>query len=123
MVFIEVMRGLDVQFQNFRIEGGNVRDRMNSLELCRKLIFGSLDWRVATWSSGSRMSQGGLVGRAQCVRARHDMCDWGAWASDCALGTTGLSRQRYNLKKKIKNNDFYFSCVFGTLRLDDASLN
>ena len=38
MIFIGVVSGLDVQSQNFGIKGGNVQDRMDSPELCKKKI-------------------------------------------------------------------------------------
>ena len=37
--FPGAVSGLDVQSQNFGMEGGNVRDRMDSPKLCRKLRF------------------------------------------------------------------------------------
>ena len=37
--FLRVVSGLDVQFQNVGMEGGNVQDLMDSLKLCKKLIF------------------------------------------------------------------------------------
>ena len=37
--FLGAVSGLDVQFQNVGMEGGNVRDLMDSLKLCKKLIF------------------------------------------------------------------------------------
>ena len=48
------------QSQNFGIDGGNVRDRMHSSELYRKLIFfRSLDRRVVTKFFGSQPSKEG----------------------------------------------------------------
>ena len=59
--------GPDVQSQNFGIEYGNVRDRMDNPKLCRKSIFESLDWRVTTGP--------GWAGRQRTRPVRH------AWPS------------------------------------------
>ena len=69
MVFIGATSGLDVQSQNFWIEGRKVRDRMDSPELYIKSIFRS--------GGGG----GGGEERTTCLALRHDLaseCDRGA---------------------------------------------
>ena len=112
---------------------GNVQDQMNSLELCKKLIFGSLDRRVATWFSRSRLSQGGLASRSHDTPAtrltkrttrptmQHDTARVRATERPGHDRAVATEVQRFKKNKQI--NYFYFCCVFGTLRLDDASLN
>ena len=92
------MNGPGVQSQNFGIDGGNVRDRMHSPKLCKKLIFGSLDSRVMTRFFGSRPSstigqphEYNTAGRA-C--SQHDTPTSRAWGVRHALPHDATRRSR-----------------------------
>ena len=73
----------------FRIEGVNVRDRMDSQEMCKKSIFRSLDRWVVT-------QLGGQAGRVRDWHPGRDM----AVVTGVSIATETLCRNRSSLSQQ-----------------------